>query len=202
MKLTAYFFSYLFHPLIVPTIGIFIFFNTDSYINYAISKDLKRAIVMIIFITTCIMPLISTLLLLNRKVISSLEMQNKNERFIPYLSTLIFYGFTMYLLNETGIPPFINKFLLGATTSIALAMTINFKWKISAHMISIGGLIGALMAMALLFDLNLISYIILAILTAGFVGSSRLFLKAHSSMQLIAGLLVGILTQFVAIFWY
>lgn len=201
MKIAAKIISNLFHPLIMPVIGLLIIFNTDSYINYAIPVELKKAVVLLVGTSTFIIPLLISLLLLNRKLINSLEMETQKERIIPYAFTIVFYVFTLFMLKRAPIPPIIFNFIIGATLSVILAFIINIKWKISAHMIGIGGLIGALICFSIMLDIYITPYIIFALLIAGIVGSSRLILKAHTQLQIYAGFVIGVFCQVIVLYY-
>lgn len=201
MKIAAKIISSVFHPLLMPIVGVLIIFNTDSYINYAIPVDLKKAVVLLIAVSTFVTPLLISLLLLQRKIIKSLEMETAKERIIPYTFTIIFYVFTLYMLKRAPLPPIVFYFIIGATFSVILAFVINIKWKISAHMIGIGGLIGALIAISLKMEVYVTQYIVIALIAAGLIGSSRLILKAHTQSQLYVGFLVGLICQVLVIYF-
>lgn len=201
MNLFAKIFSYIFHPLLMPVIGLFVVFNSNSYINFAIPAELKQATLLLIGVSTFIIPSLITLLLLNRGYISSLEMPTSKERILPYGFTIVFYIFTIYMLKQAPIPQIIFDFMIGAVVSVIFAFLINLKWKISAHMIGIGGLTGALIAMTFLLEANMISYIILAILASGIVATSRLVLNAHTPNQLVYGYFLGIACQVFSIYF-
>jgi membrane-associated phospholipid phosphatase len=201
MKTAAKIISTVFHPLAMPIIGLLIIFNTDSYINYAIPSELKKAILFLVGTSTFIIPLLIAVLLLNRKIIQSLDMETQKERIIPYAVTIIFYIFTLYLLERASVPPIIYNFIIGATLSVMLAFIINIKWKISAHMIGIGGLVGALFCIALLLEVYITPYIIISLLAAGFIGSSRLILKAHTPLQIYTGFAIGVFCQFIILYF-
>lgn len=200
-KTAAKVFSYIFHPLIIPTIGMIIIFNTNSYVNFAIPYELKRAVIILVGLSTFIIPSLITLLLQNRGYIKSVEMETTKERFLPYGFTIIFYFFTIYMLQKAQIPPIVFKFMIGALVSVILAFIINIKWKISAHMIGMGGLSGALIAVSFVLNVNIISYVALAILISGIVASSRLILNAHTQKQLIVGFIVGLICQVFSIYF-
>lgn len=200
LKTTAKFFSYLFHPLVIPTVGMLIIFNSNSYVNFAIPYELKKAIIILVGLSTFIIPTLFTLFLQNRGYIKTIEMETTKERVIPYGFTIIFYFFTIYMMMKVAIPPIIFNFMVGALVSVILAFVINLKWKISAHMIGIGGLTGALIATSFLLNVNLISYITLSILISGLVASSRLILNAHNPSQLIIGFLMGMVCQVFSIY--
>ncbi|MCB9360669.1 MAG: hypothetical protein H6587_03450 [Flavobacteriales bacterium] len=201
MEKIAKIISYCFQPLIMPTFGLLIFFNSSSYINYAIPKELKDAAIILVAMSTLVVPVIITLLLLNRGYISSLEMPSRKERILPYGFTIAFYIFTICMLKQASIPPLVVDFMVGALSSVIFAFFINLTWKISAHMTGIGGLLGALVSTTILLEVDLISYIILAIFVSGLVASSRLILKAHTPLQLLAGFFLGITCQVIAIYF-
>ena len=195
MKLAAKILSTLFHPLLIPLIGLLILFNTNTYINYSTPKELKQFIIMLIIMSTLIIPLLIALFLLNKGFITSLQMESQKERRLPYMFTIICYMFTLYMLTTIPIQSIIFKFFIGATISVIIAFILNLKWKVSAHMIGIGGLVGALFYMAIYLETNMTLYIITAILVAGLVGSARLILKAHNAMQVYLGFMVGVMCQ-------
>ncbi len=201
MKQAAKIISLVFHPLIMPLLGLLIIFNTDSYINYAVPEELKQAVIVLVGTSTFILPLLISLLLLNRKVINSLEMETQKERIIPYSFAIAFYVFTLYMLKQAPIPPIIFNFIVGATLSIIIAFVVNIKWKISAHMIGVGGLFGVLLCVSVLLEIYVTPYLILALLVAGLVGSARLVLKAHTPSQTYIGFAVGVLCQLIILYF-
>lgn len=201
MKIAAKIISSIFHPLLMPVVGVLIIFNIDSYISYSIPSDLKKAVLLLIAVSTFITPLLISLLLLQRKIIKSLDMETTKERIIPYAFTIIFYVFTLFMLKRAPLHPIIFYFIIGATFSVILAFVINIKWKISAHMIGVGGLVGALIAISLSMDVYVTQYIIMALIAAGLVGTSRLILEAHTHAQLYAGFILGLVCQVLVIYF-
>ncbi|PCJ28127.1 MAG: hypothetical protein COA97_02295 [Flavobacteriales bacterium] len=201
MKIAAKIISSLFHPLLMPVIGLLIIFNTDSYINYIMPFEKKMAIIFLVALTTFIIPSFISLILLIKKVIDSLEMKTQKERIIPYALTVVFYVLTLYMLKNAQIPPIIYNFIIGATLSVILAFIINLKWKISAHMIGVGGLVGALICISMILEIYITPYIIFALLMAGLVGSCRLVLKAHTQSQIYIGFVVGVICQIITLYF-
>jgi len=185
----------------MPVIGLSIIFNTDSYINYAVPQELKQAVLILVGASTFLIPLLISLFLLNRKLINSLEMETQQERTIPYSTTIIFYIFTLYMLKQAPIPPIVFNFLIGATLSIIIAFVINLKWKVSAHMIGIGGIVGALLCVSIMLEIYITPFFIFFLLVAGLVGSARLVLKAHTPSQVYAGFLIGATCQIVVLYF-
>ncbi len=190
--------SYLFHPLLTPTIGLWFIFQAHSYISFIVPLDLQKALYVVVFITTFIFPVTSSLLLLAIGRIQSLEMKTPEERRLPFLLTAIYYSVGYYMLTtKVPLPAQLNLVLLGANISVVLTMLINLKWKISAHTIGIGGLFGALLGFSYQLRVNILVELMLVLLIAGLVGYARLRLSAHTQSQVYAGYIVGFLCEFL-----
>jgi hypothetical protein len=91
--------------------------------------------------------------------------------------------------------PIIKVFYFGCFLSIVGALIITLEWKISIHMIGIGGFTGAVFLLSYISNEVLLPALVIAILITGLVGYSRLSLKAHSLKQIIAGFTLGFLSE-------
>jgi len=149
------------------------------------------------FIVTCFLPLLNALFLLKMKYISSLEMTTKEERKIPYLISAIFYFSESYFLMKWDVPMLIKALMLGATLLVVSVLLINLFWKISAHMVGIGGLCGMMIAISYRLQINLHYILIAFFITAGIVAFSRLKLSAHNPAQVYVGFLLGVAVQLI-----
>jgi hypothetical protein len=195
-------FSYLFHPLLMPTYGFLLIFCTTNYIATFTPLNLKLIILGITFLFTFILPSINTLILLRAKKINSLEMETSRERTIPYISTSLYFFALYYLFYNAEFPPVFVILILGAAISILLTFIVNFKWKISAHAIGIGGIIGAVMGISFRLAIDLRLILVLCIFIAGCVGFARLKLNAHSPSQVYTGFLTGFVIELALMLFY
>jgi hypothetical protein len=201
MKFISKIFSYIFHPLLAPTIGIVIILNTIEHLS-AIHPDAKKWLYILVFVTTFLFPAISLLFLLWQKLITNIELNDKKERLLPIIITLTFYYLGYYFLGINNVSGLLRAFYLSAIISISLSFFINIFWKISAHMIGIGGIIGLILVISFKQNLNLELILIIAVLIAGIIGTSRIKLKAHTNLQIIAGFYLGLITVFTTLFIY
>ena len=181
--------SILFHPVFVPTITVFLV--VKIYSNIIILENQAG----IILIGTCvfclILPLLSVFILLLTKKIDSLEMPKKEERFLPILFASIWMILGFYFMKEIfSYAPIMKSIYLGAIYVMLIALLITKKWKISLHMLAIGGATGVFIMLEFLFGQNLM-LLLITILISGMLGYSRLSLKAHSLNQIYAGFIVG-----------
>jgi len=124
--------------------------------------------------------------------INSIYLETIEERKLPYLFTVIYYIVLYYFLKELQLPPILYLLFLGSTLATIMVLIINLRWKISAHMTGIGGVIGAIIGLSerLMIDLN--NTMMVLFLIAGLVGSSRLYLNAHSPAQIFTGFFLGL----------
>ncbi len=92
-----------------------------------------------------------------------------------------------------------GRILIAALLIQVICALINVWWKVSTHTAAIGGVLGALMAFAILFNFNPTLWVCLVFFVAGIVGSSRMILLQHSLSQVLTGFGIGLVTAFLII---
>lgn len=190
-------FSLIFHPILMPLIGMLIILLFTHLALIPI--EAKKAISKIVILSTILLPLAPLPVLYYQKFISSYQIPKRSERLIPLLLTVIFYYFGYYILNRLGAPKLVQHYIFAAFVSVLIAAAINFKYKISTHMIGIGGLIGLISILGFLYNINLSYILMVLILIAGITGTARLYLNAHSQSQVYSGFLLGFVATFAVI---
>ena len=193
--------SVIFHPSLMPTLGILILFNSDTYFDF-LRYDIKKVLFILIFISTFVLPITFIPFYYFQKLIKSIHMVTRRERVIPFLLTLIMYLFCYSLLIKIGAPLLIKRYILFSAIIIAILLVFLLKWKLSVHMAGIGGLAGGILAMSLLLNVNLSLYFMLSIFVSGLVGYSRLQLQAHKSYEVYVGWFVGAITIFSGLYFF
>lgn len=189
--------SYLFHPLLMPTIGILLLMNTGFYFAL-ISFEAKKFILLIIFTSTFLLPLISIGLMLAASRFK-LDLNKHSDRVFPLMSTALFYYLGYYFMGKLPVFPIYRILLIGSILTIALLLIISIKWKISAHLAGIGGLVGAILALSLRLSINSSDLLAGLILIAGLLGTSRILLEKHTPLQVYAGFFLGFAVNYLFI---
>lgn len=177
--------------------GLLLIFNIDETRLWIPPGEVQLFILGLTFTVTFLLPLLNALLLLKMKQINSLSMETKEERKIPYLIAAIFYLGEYYFLVKADFPGIIQGLMIGATLLVVSVLLINIFWKISAHMVGIGGLCGMILAISYRLQINLPFVLIILFLLAGLMGFARLRLSAHNPAQVYAGFLLGISVQLI-----
>ncbi|MES2591228.1 MAG: hypothetical protein V4608_05035 [Bacteroidota bacterium] len=194
--------SYLLHPLLMPTYGFAIIFFTNNFLSTFTAPDVKLIILTITFVFTFVLPAVNVLVLLKLGRINSLGMETSHERTVPYTSTALYYFALFYLFYNAGFPKVFQILILGAGISLLLTILINFKWKISAHMIGIGGTAGAALGIGYRLQLDLHNVLLVLLLLSGFVGYARLKLNTHTPAQVYSGFALGFLVELLLMIFY
>lgn len=191
MAVVSRFVSYAFHPLFMPLYTMVLCLEFDPYLSIFLPYKAKITLYGILIINTIVIPL-GTLIYLKRKgLIPSYELKQRKARTLPYAMTFLYYLLTYTVLRKTGLPDTIFQLLLVGVFGTLLVLVVNLFWKISAHAIGVGGLVGALCGLA--FAHQYVNPVLLAEIwiIAGLVGSARLYLKAHKPAQVYAGFLAS-----------
>lgn len=183
--------SFVFSPLLVPTYGILLAM-TFSYLALANAMT-KFGVTAVVFIITCILPLMLIALLWKLGKVSDPGLNNRGDRTLPYVITAVSYAASMVYLGSIKAPLWLLMFFGGAMLAVAICIAVNRWWKISAHMTAMGGLL------ALAFRISISGYaikpmlwIVVAIVVAcGAVATARLVLERHTLGQVTAGFFNG-----------
>ena len=198
-KTLAKIFSVVLHPLLIPTFGLLIILNAGSKLEF-LPFQAKRIILLIVFVSTTILPLTFVPFYIFQKIIKNVQMDNSRERLIPFLVTFVLYTFCDYLLLRLGVPETLVNFILVGVVTVFILFVISFFWKISAHMSGIGGLVGALISISFILNVDLEYFIFGSILFSGILGYSRLILGKHEPSQIYTGWLLGFIISAAILF--
>lgn len=183
--------SVVLHPMLVTTWALVILFNLQSFFVAGIPLKAKWMIGVLVFILTGLLPMLLTLLMSRLGIIKSLHMEQREERIWPFVITAMFYYLAYYLMKQLDLSPVFIIFMLGAFATVVVGLLVSFFWKISVHMIGMGGLLGAFTGLSLKLMIDMPLLIIVLIALSGFTGFARLKLQAHTPMQVLAGFLAG-----------
>lgn len=188
--------SFVFHPLLVPTIGMGVFLFSMNLQNNAYVSSVMVAT----FLFTAVFPLLPIRLFMRMRNIQDINLTEKKDRRLPYIISLLAYLlWVVFLWRSAKMPTFVVAIALGATLSILLAFIINFKWKISAHLSAMGGLVGGILGYSYALAIVPLVPLVFVFLAAALTALSRLELKAHTPAQVYAGFVLGLLSVFLPV---
>lgn len=189
--------SYIFHPLLMPLLGVLFYFSKSP--RY-IPTEIKQAKIVSLIILTVILPILLYFLLKTLGKVKSIYLKNTNERIYPLaLNCIVIFIVIQRILTPTQVLELYYFFvgILISTMTCLLLAVMNFK--ASIHMISVSGVFMFFVALSIHFSININGTLALMMMAIGAVATSRLHLKAHTSKELIMGLFVGITPQLILV---
>lgn len=192
---TARFISTVLSPLLTPTYGMFMALSISPKVLDTTGSRIN--LLLIIFGITCVLPMVTIAVLHNFKLIKDKRMIKRQDRLIPYITATVYYLGAVWFLSYTHEPRWLVMFAAGGALACLISTIVNIKWKISAHMAGMGGVLALLWQLDAM-DLEVISpvwmlfFIFAAIGLCGALGSARMLLKRHNFMQVVAGFVNGV----------
>jgi hypothetical protein len=199
MRSLALVISALFHPLLMATYACLLLFFAfkNTVFELMTANATKWQITLTVCAFTFVLPVLNIYLMYKLKRVNTLMLSDRNDRTFPYIMTAIFYFGLFYLFYDLRIWESIKLFVLCAGTGILLTAVINLKYKISAHMVGIGGIVGMMISLSLLLRYDLFLFILASVLISGAIGWARIVLDEHKPSQVYTGFLLGLFCQIV-----
>lgn len=190
MKTSTRVISYLFHPLLMPTIGLLVLLNSGTYISL-LEPAAKRAILFVMALGTLVFPLIMVPVFYYRNLINDIQNPSREERLIPLLIIFILYAITFIYFIRLPLNKIIHGYALSVSLVAFFLLVISFKTRLSSHMTGLGGMTGLVIALILLYGTPLLGVLLLTLLASGLTGSARLWLGEQRSSEVYSGYLLG-----------
>lgn len=191
--------SYIFHPLLIPTwfILLLLYSNPFSFAGMSILLTVLN-----VTFQTFLMPFIAILLLIKLDLVNSVELQDKQQRIIPLVITIIFYLWFYKASQSLKYPVVMSIFMLGAVVSLCLSFVINIFQKLSLHMVAISGALTAVLLLVFISPSDVSYYFLALVVLTGAIASARLYLNAHTMREVYTGFMVGMFGQVAGLFLY
>ncbi|MFY7670324.1 hypothetical protein ACOSP6_04495 [Tenacibaculum sp. MEBiC06402] len=189
------FLSTILHPIVMPTIGLLLYFYLYPY-----QVDIREQLyfLSIVFLGTYILPIFILIFLKLTRRINSVNLPSIRERKMPLLIMmcvfLVLARYFSYFRNSQDLAYLFYGTLLGL---ICIYLIFFTGVKTSIHLLSIGSAVGYFIVFQLLYDTSVLPLIIILILLSGLLASSRLYLKAHTPKEVYLGFILGIGCQLI-----
>ena len=192
------FISYVFHPVFIPLIILFILFNFTSILVNSNSNNICVKSVYILFILVyTILPILTSVVLFKLKLIRSFEMHDNKDRIVPLMTNTIYMILGGIMSSSClNILPFVKLIFLSYFLITICALVISFFWKISLHMLAAGNMLAVFVSSNFLIEPNLV-LVFISLIFALIIAFSRYNEGAHNIPQLILGMAIGFCTQIV-----
>jgi hypothetical protein len=182
-------FSYIFHPIFVSLYGTLFFFLIANSFFYN-----SQIIVTLIQVTilTLLLPLSMYFLFRSLGVVSSFTEASISERKMPIaVQAILLFVLIKFSVSRDTVAELYFFFLGGFLSSVIVLASVILKFKASLHMIGISALTCFIFGLSMYYQMPFVNLVAFSIVCVGLVASSRLYMKAHTYPELIAGMIIG-----------
>lgn len=191
MRIIARILSTVLHPLLMPTYGMLLLSHYSWFFIYPGGDRFALILAGLTALFTFAMPVIGIGVLKACGLISSVTLNVREERGLPYVMAIACYCVLGVLLHRMNVPSPIIALIAGSVASLIICIVITRWWKISAHMTGMGGFLGCMVYLAYAYPMLSLPVLSGMILLAGMLASSRIILGRHTFAQTIAGFANG-----------
>tara|TARA_R110001592_G_scaffold82653_3_gene244737 strand:+ start:5393 stop:5998 length:606 start_codon:yes stop_codon:yes gene_type:complete len=192
--------SFIFHPLIMPLLGVIFYFSKSP--RY-IPVQIIQAKLISIFILTVVLPILLYFLLKTLGKVKSVYLDTTRERIIPLILNCIVVSLVIKKIVPANQIIELYYFFLGILVStLACLFLAIMKFKTSIHMVSVAGLLMFFIALSIHFSININGTLAFMSILVGAIATSRLHLKAHNYIELLIGFFIGMIPQLILLkYW-
>lgn len=182
--------SVVLHPFAVPmyVMSVLLFADT-AFATY--TPRFKFYLLWVVALYTLVIPFLTLCLLRSLGRLSSLRVDNRDERILPLAIGALCYVLCAVTIGRIPSAELLRRFMLAAACCEILCLAVTYVWKISLHLTALGGCVAILTVLAVAGIGNLVPWLVAAVLAAGALGSARLYLGRHNGAQIAAGFFGG-----------
>jgi hypothetical protein len=186
-------FSYIFHPIFSSIYGTLFFFGIAK--NYFNNPQIYITLIQVTILTV-LMPLSMYFLFRSLGLLSSFTEASIAERRMPIaIQAILLFVLIKYSISKEMFTELYYFFLGGLLSTLVVLSAVLLKFKASLHMIGISALTAFIYGLSVYYQLPFTYLIGICIICMGLVASSRLYKKAHTPIELIAGIFIGMVPQ-------
>lgn len=183
------FISVIFHPLLMPSLGVYIMLDSGTVLS--LLSPVAQKIIMTAMITgTLAMPMAFLPFYFFRQLT---KVKDEAKRHLaPVMVAALFYYLVFRLFGSWGAPRLVQSFLIALIVNACLLVILSKRYDVSIYMNGIGVVLGLIFVMIFRYGAHLLFYLMIVIFMAGSLASARLSLNKHNSSQVYGGLFLGV----------
>lgn len=191
--------SVVFHPLFIPTYFFaFLAWALPTSLE-PVSPNLHGKFLIFIFLITALLPLLNVGIFRAFGTIDSYTLPDRKDRLLPFVFisviyiavTWLFHFYARMTLNDNFL-----KFMVIIDLLVVVATIATFFFKISVHSVCVWGLIGMLVPLNKISEVNTLFYPTLGVIVlAGFIMAARLHTGMHTPREVMWGAVIGLATS-------
>ena len=192
--------SWLLHPFLVPLYVLGFMLLTDGFLS-RLPASIKSYLAWIVVLYAAIVPMLSIAFMRGLGLLKNFGLHSQQSRLLPLLVGAISYVLCAITLSDVAVATIIRKFVLAAACCEVLALIVTPFWKISLHLICMGGVTAVFTLLSVAGAGQHFWALVATILLSGALASARLHLGAHNPSQIAVGYFGGLVVAMLAMIY-
>ncbi len=192
--------SWLLHPFVVPLYVLGFMLLTDGFLS-RLPASIKSYLAWIVVLYAAIVPMLSIAFMRGLGLLKNFGLHSQQSRLLPLLVGAISYVLCAITLSDVAVATIIRKFVLAAACCEVLALIVTPFWKISLHLICMGGVTAVFTLLSVAGAGQHFWALVATILLSGALASARLHLGAHNPSQIAVGYFGGLVVAMLAMIY-
>lgn len=188
--------SIIFHPLFLPTYFFSLLALALPTALEPVSPELHLKFLIFIFLVTAVLPMLNIAIFRIFGSIRSLAMPERKERIMPFVFISLIYVAVTYLFHLQGrmnLNDNFLKFMVIIDWLVIVSTVATFFFKVSVHSVCMWGLVGMLLPLNKITEINSLFYPTVGIIAlTGLVMAARLYTDAHTPREVMGGGVLGL----------
>lgn len=192
IKHIAKWISRVFHPFMIPIYALLVLLVL-SPLGKLIPTSSQMMIWMTTIVAAIILPMLVILILKHFGVLKKRNLDDREDRAWPLLALGVFLALGAFFLRLFPSTEIFSQLLFITSIQVLIFAVITLYWKISMHAMAWGELCGLFLMLGPIFKWAFV----LSLICAGVVISSRLILRKHNGLQVLAGFAQGVIVTMI-----
>ncbi len=192
--------SWLLHPFVVPLYVLGFMLLTDGFLS-RLPASIKSYLAWIVVLYAAIVPMLSIAFMRGLGLLKNFGLHSQRSRLLPLLVGAISYVLCAITLSDVAVATIIRKFVLAAACCEVLALVVTPFWKISLHLICMGGVTAVFTLLSVAGAGQHFWALVATILLSGALASARLHLGAHNPSQIAVGYFGGLVVAMLVMIY-
>ncbi len=192
--------AYLFHPLIMPLVGAFVYYSVTRRF---IEQEIIQMKLVALLIITVLIPVVFYFMLKNLKWIKTIQLEEVQERKAPLIIQCLLILLVLKMVFNPYESPELYFFFTGILFSSLSAFVLAIlEFKASLHMMGVAGVTLFVLGLSVHFSTNMLFVLAIFFFVNGWVASSRLHTNSHTPAELAVGFALGLVPQLILLnYW-
>ena len=192
--------SWVLHPFVVPLYVMAFMLLTDGFLS-RLPVSVKNYLVWVVMLYAAIVPMLSIGFMRVLGLLTNLGLHTQRSRMLPLMIGVVSYLLCAITLSDIAIAALVRKFVLAAACCEMLALLVTPFWKISLHLICMGGVTAMFTLLSVAGAGQHFWALVVSILLSGALASARLHLGSHNPWQVAVGYFGGLAVAMLAMIY-